>query len=256
MRLIQILRKDFLEDKRSWMIYGIAIVAVISGIELLDALLVKYQVFSLTDPIYTQFFFWFLFLGGAISTSTSFEDMFNRTKQHNFLMLPASTFEKFISRALISTVLYPIVLLALMSALSLIVETILYLIFKSPIILFNPLNPLIIRFLPLYFVMNALFFFGATYFRKTHFIKTVFVSWLVLFSLGFFAILFARILIATPFSQMESFYIRVSYIESSFTLPAIYEILFNIIVYVIVPLFLFYVSYLRIEEVQSTDAIQ
>ena len=256
MRFIKVLQKDLLEEKRSWMIYGITIVAIIAGIELLDAVLVKHGVFSNTEPVYVQFFYWFLFLGGAISTSTTFEDMFNRTKQHNFLMLPASGFEKFFSRALISAVLYPVALLALMSLLSLILEPLFFLLFDSPIVLFNPFASHIIRYMPLYFVVSSLFFFGSTYFKKTHFIKTVFSSWLVIFSLGFLAILFARILIAAPLAQMDAFYIRVSYIESNFTLPKAYEIIGKIVFYVIVPLFLFYVSYLRIEEVQSTDAIQ
>jgi hypothetical protein len=182
--------------------------------------------------------------------------MFNRTRQHNFLMLPASSFEKFLSRALISIVLYPLALLVLMSGLSLLFESFLFLIFRDPITLFNPLSISIIRFFPHYVALTSLFFFGATYFRKTHFIKTVFSSWLVLFSLGLFALLFARILLASSITEMNSVYIRVSYLENSFTIPSIYEWILNTICFVIVPLFLFYVSYLRIEEVQSTDAIQ
>ncbi len=256
MRLVNVIKKDFKEERRSWTIYGATIIAIIAGLALISALLTKNQVISNADPVYKEFFFWFLFLGGAISVSTSFEDMFNRTKQHNFLMLPASSFEKFLSRAIISTVLYPLVLLALMSALSLVLEPLLLLLFGDPMTLFNPLSASIIRSIPLFFLVNSLFFLGSTYFRKNHFIKTVFFSWLVLLSLGMIAMLFSRIFLASSFFTMQTFQIRVSYLEGSFTFSPFWEWIWNIILYIALPLFLFYVSYLRIEEVQATDAIQ
>ena len=49
-----------------------------------------------------------LFLGGPIITSRVFRDMHDRIKNHDWLMFPASSFEKFAERWLVSGILFAV----------------------------------------------------------------------------------------------------------------------------------------------------
>lgn len=256
MRLLLVMKKDFMEMKRSLSIYAITIVSIVGGIILLQTLFNQNPGYSVANQYYS-FFTGFLFLGGAIFTSLLFsDDMFNRVRVHNFLMLPATNEEKFLSRALFSGILYPLSIILLFTLTSVVVELLLLLIVKNPVNLFNPFQKEVIYFIPSYFVISSLFFLGATYFKKTHFIKTAFISWLTLFSFVIVLIIFARIIL-TPYFQQESFfYVRVSFLDTYNSIPKIVDVLGKFLYFIILPLYLYFIAYLRIKEVQATDAIQ
>ena len=256
MRLLYVIKKDFMEMKRSLFIYGITIISIVGGLVILQTVFSQRGNINEVDQ-YSSFFAGFFFLGGAIFTSLLFnDDMFNRVRAHNFLMLPASNEEKFLSKALFSAILYPISIILLFTLTSVVVELLLFLVVGDPINLFNPFQKQVINSIPSYFVVSSLFFLGATYFRKTHFIKTTFTSWLILFSFVAVLIIFSRIILAPYFQEQSFFYIRVSFLENYDSLPRIFEVIGDFLCFIVLPLFLYFISYLRIKEVQATDAIQ
>jgi len=137
MRLLYVIKKDFMEMKRSLFIYGITIVSIVGGLVILQTLFFQQGNINKVDQ-YSSFFAGFFFLGGAIFTSLLFnDDMFNRVKAHNFLMLPASNEEKFLSKALFSAIFYPISIIVLFTLTSVVVELLLFLVVGDPMNLFN-----------------------------------------------------------------------------------------------------------------------
>ncbi len=256
MRLLHVMKKDFMETKHSLFIYAITIVSIVGGIVILQTAFSQRGDYSNMDQ-YRSFFAGFLFLGGAIYTSLLFsDDMFNRVRAHNFLMLPASNEEKFLSRALFSAIIYPISIIVLFTLTSIVVELLLLVTLGDPMVLFNPFQKDILTSLPTYFVVSSLFFLGATYFKKTHFIKTTFTSWLIIFSFVIVVVLFARIILTPYFQEQSFFYIRVSFFDTFERIPRIIDVISKFLYYVVLPLFFYFISYLRIKEVQATDAIQ
>lgn len=256
MRLLLVMKKDFMEMKRSLIIYALTIVSIVGGIVLLQTLFTQSSNYGEANQYY-GFFNGFLFLGGAIFTSLLFsDDMFNRVRVHNFLMLPASQEEKFLSRALFSAILYPLSIIILFSITSLVVEFLLLIVVNDGVNVFNPFQKEVLLAIPSYFILSSLFFLGATYFKKTHFIKTAFTSWLILFSFAIIMIIFVRIILTPYFEQESFFYIRVSFLDTYNSIPKIIEVVGKFIYYILLPLFFYFISYLRIKEVQATDAIQ
>ncbi len=256
MRLVNVLKKDYMEMRRTIFIYFATIIAIVGGIVILRTVFTSY-IDGTNNNLYGSFFSGFFFLGGAIFTSILFSDeMFNRVRVHNFLMLPASNEEKFLSKAIFSAILYPLSIIALFFLTSTVVELLLFIALKDPITIFNPFQKDVLNSIPDYFIMSSLFFLGSTYFRKIHFIKTIFTSSLVVFSFAIALLIFARIILAPYFQEQSLLYVRVSFLEKYDSIPAFVNVLGKFIYFIVFPLFFFYVSFLRIKEVQSTDAIQ
>src|SRR3989339_160639 len=111
MRFVRVLNREIQESKRTLFIYSLTIFLVLFFQEMVGAFVTRMTGNIISDSVYEGSYPGFLFLGGFIITSMVFaQDMFSRTGQHNWLTLPASTEEKFLAKALLTAIAYPLVL--------------------------------------------------------------------------------------------------------------------------------------------------
>jgi hypothetical protein len=166
--MLLLLRSDVLRSYRSWL--------VTSGTLALVALLISW--FGAWDRVvgagfYDSVFVAMLFGWGTITTSQAFADMHGRGTNAAFLLLPASALEKTAARLLLHTVGLFIYLLVFTTVLSFVLEGINVVFFDVRREFFLPFDRTAWWIFPHYLVVQALFFLGAAWFRRVHFVKTV-----------------------------------------------------------------------------------
>jgi hypothetical protein len=132
------------------------------------------------------FYYIGLFFGGMLFTSRFFHELGSKEKGVDFLMLPASQFEKFIIIFLVSTAGF-LLCYHLCCFLSFnIINNAQVAILRKPVkmdysFLSDPDEKKYIYYI--YFILQAAFLLGATYFHKYSFIKTVLAVFIFLFAL-------------------------------------------------------------------------
>jgi hypothetical protein len=147
-------------------------------------------------------FFFSLFAAGTFFASQYFRDLGSRAKASNFLLVPASAFEKLLCGLLYSVLLFFVVFTAAFYLVDLLMvsvsnmlvardeaagEASLVNVFNATILQFRGGSK--IWFLLLFFPVQAAFFLGSIYFEKYSFIKTIiagFVLCVALFWLMYF----------------------------------------------------------------------
>lgn len=126
-----------------------------------------------------------LYIGGYIYTAGMFSDVHHQLKGSYYLLVPASITEKFVSRLVISGLLYVIGITLAVSVFSYLI----YFLAKGTsgayLPVFSPFRPKIIKSCGIYLVTQSLFLFGSTLFRKHAFLKTflVIIGFLIAFSI-------------------------------------------------------------------------
>jgi hypothetical protein len=136
-----------------------------------------------------------LVVGGLVYTSSVFRELHKGAVATPFLLLPGSPLEKFVSKALITSVGYALAGLVFCTAASALSEGLNWLIFRAHHELFNPVRANVLRTVAGYLVAQAIFLTGSVYFRKMAFIKTVgVVSGLLLLSGALGALIACRAL--------------------------------------------------------------
>jgi len=143
--------------------------------------------------------------GGLIFTSVIFYEFNDKTGTHHYLSLPASTFEKFLSKWLITAVFFPIAASLLFWIYAKIGDSIYFNhVSKSGYVPWRLTDWWSIFFLKLYIVYQSTFLIGAIVFQKYTFFKTSIVHWIVgIVSTIIGAILF-RIIFADMFDGLFS----------------------------------------------------
>lgn len=259
MIFLHVIKKELLEKKRLLCIYAAAVTLILLIQELFDAFIAWQTQFVLpAAENYSGSFSLFLFFGGLILTSTIFaQDLFSKTAQHNYLMLPASQLEKFLAKGLLTAVGYPVVLALLFGISSVGIELITRIFFDSPILLFNPFSRATLQLIGHYLAIQSVFLLGATYFRKAHFVKTVLALGLLGIVVGLFTAALMRIAFAPYMEQLRSMQIMVdaSAIQDHQTLFGVFKWIGSLVYWLIVPLFCYFTAYQRVKEVEATDAI-
>ena len=135
---------------------------------------------------FLPFYYIGLFLGGLLFTSRSFNELGNKEKGVDYLMLPASQFEKFFTLFLISTIGF-FLFYHLSCYLSFKIIENVQLSYNGQQIernykfLSDPDEKQYIYYG--YFVLQSIFLLGATYFHKYTFLKTLFSVFIFLFGL-------------------------------------------------------------------------
>ena len=133
-----------------------------------------------------------IFFGGFIFTSIIFTEFNEKTGTHHYLSLPASTFEKFLSKWLITAIIFPIIAALLFWIYSKIGDTIfLNHVEETNYTPWKITDWWSIFFLKLYFVLQSIYLIGAIAFQKYTFFKTSLTVWLVcIISAVIFVVLF------------------------------------------------------------------
>ncbi len=220
-----------------WYVFGI----VISGIERLPE-----------DVQYGTFYF-SIFAVGTLYASQYYADLSSKAKGSHFLLVPASSFEKFLCSLLYTVVLFSLFLTAAFYVADIVMVTVANAVSgvdpavpKSAVVnVFNlefmRINPdAAIYVFPLFFSVQSIFLFGSVYFRKYNFIKTI-ISCFLIFLICFLVVYCIHELL--PDREDEYYF---SKIENWF--PTFLQVL----VYAIAPIF-WVATYFQLKKKQVSQ---
>jgi hypothetical protein len=152
-------------------IFGVAFTGFI-----LDNIFTSYKVYESHQYGYIVF----LILGGIIFSSLAFNDLGSPLKRYTYLTLPASTFEKFLSMWLLTTIGWIVVFTICFISYTFFANTIGSLFFKSVTFIgFSPLSKVSIIGIKYYIAIQGVFLLGAANFKGFAFLKTLFTILLI-----------------------------------------------------------------------------
>ena len=208
-------------------------------------------------------FFLSLFAVGTFYASQYFSDLGSRSKGINFLLVPASAFEKLLCSLLYSVVLFFVVftaafylvdflMVAIVNSLPGTEKTNVINVFKVTILRFN--RDATINFLLFFFSIQSAFLLGSVYFEKYSFIKTIicgFIAGFVLFCMMYF--FYEQLLPNGDFHRgfLTSYRVHVDGVNDHLVqVPGwIGEVFRFLVMYAVAP-FLWIVTYYRLKEKQ------
>jgi hypothetical protein len=171
-RFGQLLLRDVSNGYRGWLIAAAAVAGVVILLSVITGLGPSRAAGSGSPGVY-GLFFPFLFIGGFISTSFAFRELRDSGTAISFLTLPASTFEKFASKLLVTTVGFTLGSLLFFTAVAAVSEGLNALLFGAGRGMLNPFAPDVLRAAGTYMLAQSVFFLGSIWFRKAAFVKTV-----------------------------------------------------------------------------------
>ncbi|MBS0026429.1 hypothetical protein ACTJJ0_08645 [Chitinophaga sp. 22321] len=177
------LQKHFADQLRFYLMGAVATFGLVTLIGIL--LVLTHNHFDKISDI-VPFYYVGLFAGGLLFTSRSFNELAHKEKGVDFLLLPASQFEKFLTLFLISTIgfflFYHISFYLSVNIVEKVQIAVNGLHVQNDYkFLSDPDEKVYVYYV--YFVLQAIFLFGATCFHKYSFIKTVLCVLLFLFGL-------------------------------------------------------------------------
>lgn len=176
MRIWYLLKRDFFVR---WKDYAITIGAF-CGLFLIS-MVIGTKTDGLEPGMHYGCIGFILFIYGFIFTSTAFREAHKKLLIHNWLMLPASTLEKFISKLLISSVGFAVASVAVYWIYTLIARLVIEVFLGAYLPAFNPFDAIVWQMVGHYLILQSIFLLGAVWFRNSNFIKTIVA--VVLFSI-------------------------------------------------------------------------
>ncbi len=249
-RIGLLLRADAISGYRTLLTVSAALAGIIlvtAVIDLGDA--------GADGGFYVSWFGTLLFIWGAIASSRAFREIHDRTRSASYLLIPASAMEKTVARLLAVTAGLAAYLLVFMSLTALIVETLILLLFGERGSFFNPFDPLVWRLIPTYLFVQSFYFLGAAWFRKAHFIKTSLAVTLVSIGMAIFCLLTLRIVFAPYWEGFDDVGLMLARVSQSYSeLLGALKILMTTF-QVLLPATCWCIAWLRIKEIQVSDAV-
>jgi len=205
-RTLKLIRKDLLSEYKNlfiWLGSATGVMIVISAISMLIMKMngMDYRV----SEFHRVFYVLLLFPGGYILTSTMFKDAHDKSRNIYWLTVPGSTFEKLLSRLLISSILYAVLLTLIYPLLAIVSEGFNMLIFGMRHNFFNPFDKNILRLMPYYLVTQSIFFAGAASFKKHPFAKTLLSLALFQITLSILGALLGRFIVGDLLGSLQNF---------------------------------------------------
>lgn len=238
-----VLKRYMVLNQRTWGIGFLCVAGFLLAIAILptmsDMMNVQRPGFiairGLTLSLYT--------LGGLILTSMIFNEVHSPTKAFQFLTLPSTTSEKLFAAWFTGSVIYTVVSMAAIFALSVLVEVIkgVNLGVWTPFNIFNPFTADVISTILGFFFYQSIFLLGAVYFKKNNFIKTLLV--IIIFVLGALFVLNIGLLIF-GLSQNQEFFLNIQLDAQRW---------FNLLKYILgigLTIFFIWLSYLQLKNKQ------
>ena len=258
-RLGFLARKDLFQYWR-----GVLIVAAgNTGVMILITLLGI--IFGSGNPVdYNGWFTGLTVIWGCIAASLAFEELYDKNRNQDFLLLPASALEKTMVRLLWVSLVRPLFIIVLMMVDSLIAESIVSLIQGGSMELFNPFdsgrkisNPQIIGYT---IVIQSIFFLGAAWFRKARFIKTVLSAVVISTVFGLLIIIQFSIMFASykngDFNSVNMYFNLGDFAAGPFReFFRVLRITMQIIGFALLPPFCWFVAWIRVKEAQSSYGV-
>ena len=175
-RLFFLLKRDVI---RQWKDYLITIGGFFGGF--LVIFIINAKTGTIEADAHYAFMGILMFILGFIFTSMAFKDAHKKLLNHDWLMLPASTLEKFVEKLFLYAVVFPVVSILAYTVFTLFARIIIQLFLKEFYPWFNPVDPVIWKMVFHYIIMQSVFILGASWFKNNNFIKTIIA--LVVFSI-------------------------------------------------------------------------
>ena len=246
-----LIRNDLIRDSRDYLV----VCAVFFIIMILNA------VPSAGFGGYNEGFYYGLFgglilIGGSISNSLQFTELYSKRKNDVWLLLPASALEKTISRYIGGTVLFVLIMIVFVTFSSLLIEGFNLLAFGRTNELFNPFSLPVLNIICAFTFIQPIFFLGGVWFKNVRWFKTVLFVWALSTCVGLFAALLTLLLFGGNFSEISSAFNNIDVdLEFSFRAYEWMETVFSILWFVGSPVFVCWVAWLRVRETQVSHGI-
>lgn len=188
---------------------------------------------------------------GLIAASYAFQELHNKDKCEDYILLPASTFEKTFTRFVLVSILIPIYIIAMVMVSEIISRAVNALAFDLPFELYNPFNAKLAKFLSVFLVIQQVAFLGAAWFKKLHLLKTILACIVLAVVFGLLAFLVIRIMFFN-IAQSEMVFgmgqvARMMVMKYFDVLGGIGQVIF----YSLLAPFCWVVAWMRVKEVQS-----
>jgi|GEM_PF-3078133 len=202
-------------------------------------------------------------VGIAVVASAAFKDVYKSSLVHDWLLLPAATYEKVLSRIILTFPAFVVLVNLIFFITSLFSYAWSFLLNHKGTVIFIPFSHDALVMLPHLIVLHSIFFFGSSVFRKSPFFKTmlsVVVLFLILFILGSFSL--AKILTLTKFDTASG--VQFSFLNGkgstsgipfSFKFPEWVDMMIQILYYVCMPLFFWAMPFFRMRRLEAQRAL-
>ncbi|MBL7066447.1 MAG: hypothetical protein ISS29_01120 [Candidatus Marinimicrobia bacterium] len=199
-RFFLLLRNDLLRNYRTMLVSAGAVAALYFVITLPS---IFFSPGNASHDFHLGFYPALLFIGGFILSSSAFSEIHHSQKNTSFFMLPASIFEKMVSKLLLTTIGYVPASILLYYLLTVTSSGIAAIFTDWSFPAFNPFNREILLSVAIYLVTQSMFLFGGLYFKKHPFMKTLFSQFAITFVLTIFAFLVVRFIYRDCFHGMR-----------------------------------------------------
>ncbi len=247
-RFLYLVKNDLINNYRSYFVGLGAITGVIVALDIIMGLA------GADFGIPVALFYFTYFLSGFIISSIAFNDMHHPQKGISFFTLPCSIFERLLSKFIITTVIYTIVILLYFIILNFalgIMNNILFsagIDFQSDISLFGLFSDTdtFIFIVKLYFIVQSVFLFASTYFNKNAFLKLIFAMFVLQLGFSIYTALVGK-MIFVGFETLHFKSMDVSFNEMKSFLMFLKDFGFFILNWVIAPYF-WILTFLRLKE--------
>jgi hypothetical protein len=197
-RFAQLLFRDFTAGYRGTLIAMAALAGCVILIAVLTALgkALTGDGDARSAELYFGFFTQVLFFGGFIVSSLAFKEAHQGGKGIFYMTIPSSTFEKFASKLLVTSLGFAAGTLVFFTAVAAVSEGIVRLVFGFGHGFFNPMTRDVLRCVGGYLIAQSVFLMGSLWFKKLAFVKTS--LWIAIFGVAALtvAIVAARIFLA------------------------------------------------------------
>jgi hypothetical protein len=203
------LRRLYLLAKRDLLTYYHTLVIVSAAVT--GFVILASAVSSLNrggESFHLRMYFILLYLGGIIFTSRAFRESYDGQRSSAYMTLPGSRVEKYIERALLTSLGYVLGTLGVYVLIALISEGLNRVLIGYTHALINPASRAYLIGAAAYMVIQGGFLAGASFFRKNALIKTLLMITVLAIVLFIVTIIAARI-IAPMYFQSDSVQVEI-----------------------------------------------
>jgi hypothetical protein len=247
-RFGHLLKKDLLFDqKRTWLVAGAAFIVLFVTI-----LFWAYDGDNDAVTFANEFFPALLFGGGIFYTSLAFKELDEQNTGMLYLSLPASNFEKFFSKFLITTIGFVLFLIVSWWLFTAISGSIIKGFFDMEVYSFTPFDSENWLLIKVFFIVQSLFFLGAITFKKYTAVKTIASGFIASFLVIGVVLLIIRIVFYDYFDGFRPIGPQDANLRPSMWLQdfAMYSLkgFGKFMLWIVLPIFFWTVSYFKLTE--------
>ena len=191
---------------RSYLITNLNLILILAAVFLaITTLRAILDAFTENSPdLYNKIYFLMLYVSGFFITRRIGKELHDRRKGSNWILLPASTLEKFSTLLLLPTLILICGAALYMSILSVAVEQLMGIFISTSHEMLNPFATEFLKGLNIYISLQAAFLLGAIYFKK-HGMSFTFLSFFAYFViLGVFSLVAVDLILGDYIEPMKN----------------------------------------------------